>query len=253
MKDKELKEILRSGRKPEIDSARKEDTIRRVLAAGGNLRGMPRISIWQRMYNMAGYITPWMWILQAAIVLVCAYSLVLNGRGMMSTIAAVVPLIGCIGCVEIQKAYACGMQELESVCRYDVRQVILLKMLLIGGADIIMTLFLLVFCAQYGVALPQAVLCTLVPFLLSCAMYFAILLRTDRRVSNVGLIAAGILLVFVFQLVLGNMKPYVWAIVNGNAQWVFGGVVVSAALLSLAIRRFWKRIDREDTKIWSFD
>lgn len=253
MKDKELRQILRAGRKPEIDSSRKEETIRRVLAAGGNLRGMPRISIWQRMYTMAGYISPWLWILQGAAVLLCAYSLAVNGNGMMPTIAATVPLIGCIGFVELQKGYACGMQELESVCRYDGRQVILLKLLLIGSVDMLLTLFLLAFSTQYGVGLPEAVLYIVVPFLLSCALYFSILLRTDRRVSNVGLFAAGIFLVFMFQLFFGNVDIRVWYMENSNSQWVLGAVAASVTLLALAIRKFWKRMDREDIKIWSFD
>lgn len=253
MKDKELKQILQTGRKPEIDSSRKEEAIRGVLAAGGNLRGMPRISIWQRMYTMAGYLSPWLWIVQGAVVLLCAYSLAVNGRGMMPTIAAAVPLIGCIGFVELQKGYACGMQELESACRYDNRQVILLKLLLIGSADMLLTLFLFALSTRLGVGLPEAVLYILVPYLLSCALYFAILLRTNRRVSNVGLLAAGIFLAVAFQFVFENIDLDNWVIRSDDSRWVFGMTVTAAALLILAIRKFWKRIDREDTKIWSFD
>lgn len=253
MKDKELKELLRSVGKQEIDSKRKEDTIRQVLAAGNNLRGMSRISIWQRMYTMAGYLSPWLWIIQAAIVVCCAYFVADIGKSILPTVASVVPLLVCIGFVEIQKGFACGMQELESVCRYDGRQVVLLKMMLIGSVDILVTFFLLVYSTEHGVALPQAVLCILVPYLLSCAMYFTVLLRTDRRASNVALFAAGIFLALVFQFVLGNVPPYVWAKINGNDLWALAVTVVSAALLLVAVRKFWKRIDREDTKIWSFD
>lgn len=252
MKDEELKNILLQVKGPAIDSQRKEAAVCFVMSSKKERRGLTRITYWERLRSMVGYLSGGYWIIQGFLLLLCGYCAAAGGEKIL-VLATTAPLLGCIGCTEIQRGYACGMWELEMSCRYDLRQVMLLKMQIFGGVDLAAILCLMIFAGSTGAAFPQMLVTILLPYLLSCSVYFLLLCVTDRKVSNYVMIGVGVFMAVATQMVFSFLDDVSWNVINTHAEWAALAVLAAADLLLLAMRWFWKTCDMEGKKAWSFD
>lgn len=253
MTDKELKYLLQNMEQPSIDRKRKEQTMKLVLKSVGNLRGVPRISHWKRLCTMAGYLPWWFWAVQAAVLLLCGFAAAMNGESLLEVASWALPFIGCLGCQEIQKGFSCNMWELEQSCRYNLREVQLLKMQVTGITDVIILVAIMGMCVGRGITLTGCMLTLAVPFLLSAAAYFWLMHKAGRKVSNytawgLGILAAfcsaGTSIVIRDFLIWRNQKEALW-------MWCIGLAAVAVLLLSL--RYYLQGCDREEKKTWNFE
>lgn len=248
MTDEELKKILLAVPAPKAEEERKENTIRLVMAAKKELRGLTGISWWKRIRTMAGYISPAIWLGQGAVLLLVIWGMLESGINSPAIECLAGPLLGGIACLEVQKSYACGMWELEQSCRYDARQVMLLKMQITGGADLLILLGLLGLGISLEVSFTETVLCLLVPYFLSVSVYLLILCRTDRRASNYVMAGAGILLAIVFLMSIGGLSDMRGFFLEWPGEWAAVLLVFSVDLMLLALRHFWKTCNMEEKK-----
>ncbi|MDO4274389.1 MAG: hypothetical protein Q4D16_12020 [Eubacteriales bacterium] len=253
MKDSEIKILLKECRGPEIDRECKEKSIRFVTGQMKDIRVLYHISYWERLKNMAGYLSPWVWAVQAAILMLLGYFAVLDSQSMLPAAVAAVPLLGCIGCMEIQRGYMCGMWEMEKACRYDLRQVVLLKLQIMGGVDMAVVVCLLAMATGRGITLSKAVFYILLPYFISCFIYFTILCRTDRRASDFVIVGAGILMSAVMWVLLNCIDEVMWSYLDVRMEWTALAAIAAADLMLLSVRRFWKICDKESNKVWSYD
>lgn len=254
MTEEELRRMLLSAKNLKIDKIRKETDIRGILQSARNTRGLPRLSYWERVCAMAGYLSLWVWGMQAAIILACGYLVCISdwrGSQMLFTMAA--PLIGCIGCIEIQRGYSCGMWEMEKACRYDLRQVVLLKMQIMGGIDLAIVLCMVGYSKGLGTTLSGAVLTILVPYLLSSFVYFMLLCRMDRRISNYLLVGTGLIMSFGSGMFVNCIDAVSWERINAHGEWTAVLTLAALDLMVIAMKRFLKSCDREENGRWSFD
>lgn len=252
MTDEELKRRFLSIPKSEIDQSRKETSICQVMSQGTVLRGLNRITYWDRVRTMAGYLSPWVWFAQAVIFFLSAYLFRNSSEeeflGMCSILA---PLIACIGCTEIQRGYYCGMWEMEKACRYDLRHVMLLKMQITGSIDLILVLCLILFSAGRGIELPKAVLSILIPYLLASFLYFILLCRLRSRFSSYVLVGIGILLPMCNGFIMNCIDEVAWEIISAHSEWTAVLVILAADLLLWSMRRFFIYCDREENGKWN--
>lgn len=254
MTEEELRRMLLSAKKMEIDRERKEEDIRVIMQNAGNLRGLPRLRYWERVCSMAGYLSLWVWVIQAAILLACGYLICMSDQResqMLFSMAA--PLVGCLGCIEIQRGYFCGMWEMEKACRYDLRQVILLKMQIMSGVDLAVVLCMVGFGRGQGMTLPGAVLTILVPYFLSSFVYFTMLCRMNRRISNYFLVGIGLLMSFCSGMLVNCIDTVRWEHINTHGEWTAILTLAALDLMIMAMKRFLRCCDREENERWSFD
>lgn len=255
MRDENLKKLLRAVEKPRADTEKKEASIQAVLlaAAHSERRVLHKISYGERIRCIAGYISFWSWFLQGAVAVMAGYLAVSGDVRFVMIVGCVMPLLACIACTEVRRGYTCGMWELEKACRYDLRQVMLLKMQIMGLVDIVIALGLAAFGTEMGMGLPQAILMILVPYFLSGAVFFFLLCKTDRQVSNYVLTGAGILMAAVCYMIPELCSGIWWRFINSHAEWAALILLVSVDLLLLAVRRFLKECDVEEKRTWSCD
>lgn len=254
MKDEELKNLFQSVPLPEIDRDRKEKTIKAVLDSRQEVRGLTHITYLERLFTMAGYISPMVWITQAVICMVCGLTLFLYPDDtFLECCAVVTPLLGCVGFVEIQKDYTCHMWEMEKSCRYDLRQVLLMKMQITGGVDVLLLLLMAALGMGKGISLSEAALAVAVPFFLSASIYLGILFRTDRKISNYILIALGVLLAVLSNGLTSQVRWLELAEQPGFAERAALLTLAAADVMLLSIRHFWKNYDREEKTGWNFE
>lgn len=254
MTEEELKQILQSAQNMEIDEERKERDIRFVVEAARDIRGIPKLTYGERIWSMTGYLSPWIWFLQAVILMGGGYftcAIAWEDSQIFFSMAA--PLIGCIGCTEIYRGYTCGMWEMEKACRYDLRQVVLLKMQITGSADLALILCMMCFGKETGMTLSQAILGVLVPYLLAAFVYFMLLCRMDRNVSNYLLAAVGIFMSLGSAIIMNCIDDVTWERISEHGEWTALLVIVAADMMLAAMRRFLRYCDREDDRRWNFD
>lgn len=246
--------MLLAAKNLEIDEKRKEADIRTVIQGAQNTRGLPGLSYWERVCAMAGYLSLWVWLVQASVVLALGYFVCMSGgRESQALFTMAAPLVGCIGCIEIQRGYACGMWEMEKACRYDLRQVILLKMQIMSGIDLAVVLCMVGFSRGFGTTLTGAVLTILVPYLLSSFVYFMLLCRMDRRISNYLLAGTGLMMSFGSGMFVNCIDAVSWERINAHGEWTAVLTLAALDLMVIAMRRFLKSCDREENGRWSFD
>lgn len=254
MTEEELKDMLLSMKVPEIDDRRKEADIRFALEQAKDIRGLPKITYWERLRSMAGYLSPWVWVVQAVVLLVCGYAIcMMPYYNYISIVSMAAPLLACIGCVEIKRGYGCGMWEMEKACRYDLRQVVLLKMQITGGVDLLVICCLIALSTGQGVELPKAIISILIPYLLTAFVFFMLLCRTGRRISNYVLAAAGMFMTVGMGIFTSCIDDIKWEYINNHGEWTAILVLAAVDLLMISMRRFLRSCDREEGIEWNFD
>lgn len=252
MTDEKLKTYFLSIPKPEIDQSRKETSICLVLSHTDEIRGLTRITYWDRIRTMAGYLSPWVWFAQAAVLLLGGYLFCSTPEDNFLSICSVLaPLIACIGCTEIQRGYYYGMWEMEKACRYDLRHVMLLKMQITGSIDLALIFCLMGFSAGRGIEFSKAVLAILMPYLLSSFVYFMLLCRVRSRFSSYVLAGAGIVMMLFHLSILESLDDVAWEIICGHSEWIAVLVIFSVDMVIWSMRRFFIFCDREENKKWN--
>ena len=240
--DREFQKRITVYRAPSPDEDRKAQAkamARAVLAKKPLSMGKP---FRQLLLEQAEYISPVTWALQAgAFAVLCFLG---AGTGSISTLglaAAVIPFLGVVGVSEIAKSYSCSMWELEMSCRYNLKSIFAMKMLLTGlGSGIcLLTAFGLAYFARES-SLPVIALTVVTPFCLSNAVYLQLLIRLQRKCTNYVLAGAAVFLT-VFQVWLCNFLETESGQQLATAGVSFAAVILSAAAFAVTAGRLIKQ------------
>lgn len=132
---------------------------------------------------------------------------------------------------ELFKSFTSGMWELEQSFKYDVRQHTLVKMLILGVADMVL-IVLTASLTSSGLAVPMVniLFYLLVPYHGICIVSFSLItFWRNRNISLIlwlgtGLMMAGILFVTnIFNVY--ELKPLYWGIAYGASAFLLGTIV----------------------------
>lgn len=204
----------------------------------------------QRLLIQLSYLSPWQWLVQFFFLLGLGWywSVGFFDEYFLTMAAAG---LGLSGAIEIQRSYRFEMWELEQACRYNLRELFALRMLLLGGMD----LGILLLTLGVGLAQGQGVavcLYLLIPALLSDGFYLYLLQRLGRRCESYALTAAGVLLSVLFFWLRSFMELeagiYAWV---AQTRVVAALVLLSAGFLIFMILTFWKKTKEE--ALWNCD
>lgn len=146
------------------------------------LRGFPYPKARRRetIRVQVGYIRKWTWVLS---LLAIALALVAgqdvkqdsSGFGMLWCLSAAMPLLAVLAVTETFRSSVYGMAELELAATYNLPQVLLMRMGIMGVADISLILLGLPWVVQDGgFRAFRAAVYLLVPWLGTCAVAFQI-------------------------------------------------------------------------------
>lgn len=146
----------------------------------------------QRLCEQAAYISPVTWILQGVLFL---YMLRTVGEGShLWTISSMVPLIGIVAGCELIRSYGHNMWELELSCRYNLRSIFALKLLILGSVDLVILIMAVAACGMGHLKFTLIVVLILVPFNLSNSLYLWMIIKLHRKCTNYLLAGTGIFL-----------------------------------------------------------
>lgn len=192
IEEKKLKKALREYGAPSPLPEKRNMTKALALAEMKKkplIQEKPRL---QRLWEQAAYISPITWAMQGALVL---YLLSVAGRGAgFLPVSIMMPLLGIIGACELIRSYGNDMWELEMACRYNLRSIFALKLLILGSADLIILIMAASICGRGELDFARTVLLVLVPFNLSNSLYLWMIVKLHRKCTSYLLVGTGIFL-----------------------------------------------------------
>ena len=233
----------------------KDGFIPRKRESRRKLRLRPRKSFAERLLAQASWMSPGAWIGQLA-VLVFFFLLLgntgWNRRDTLLLVTACTPLPGVIGLVELLRSWQSGMWELEEACRYHLRQIQGMRLLVFGIADSIGVAAVFVMGFLEGYAAELLLLFFLFPLLVSDSV-FLLLAKAFRKgarglVPVLGGLGMGIFWMYQaswLQDVPGTLEEYT---APGTLTALLAG---SVCLLAFACARFLNETDKEEQGLWN--
>ena len=164
----------------EVESAN-EAVMQKTITAGKQLIMQNRtqgLCLHQRIFNQLRYISPLLWGAEGIAVISCVLLISQINTNtditlVLSSLSFFMALLGIAGFPELCKSFSCQMWELEQSCKYNLRQLVSLKLAIIGMIDLVLVLVIASATSiQIGLPLWEAALYLFVPFNLSCIVAF---------------------------------------------------------------------------------
>lgn len=190
--EQRLKAALKQYEAPEVKQEKKE--LVKLLAVKSmqkkNLtQGKP---LFQRLIEQGAYISPLTWVLQGVLLLLTLSRFAApNVMQLFTALSVMAPLLGLIGGCELIRSYGHNMWELEMACRYNLRSIFAMKMLIVGFLDLVILGTAMFLAGQSGASFALLTVMILVPFNLSNSLYLWMIIRLRHRCSNYVLAGTG--------------------------------------------------------------
>lgn len=128
---------------------------------------------------------------------------------MVSAISFIVALLGVVGFPEICKSFSYQMWELEQSCKYNLRQLIAIKLTIIGTLDLLIILAITFFtCLQTELPMWEMALYLFVPFNLACIASFFVTTRARNKNTVLPIFPAGFGVAFLMLLCINRFSLY---------------------------------------------
>ena len=194
-----------------------EADIQKAILAGKQLlvkNPVQELRWYRRIVNQFKYISPLLWLSQLLAIGLCMLliSQIKNDTDMtaiLSAISFIVALFGVVGFPEICKSFSYQMWELEQSCKYNLRQIVAIKLSIIGTIDLIIILAVTLFTSiQTKLPMWEMALYLFVPFNLACIVSFFITSLARNQRSAFPIFPAGFGFAFLMLLCINRFSPY---------------------------------------------
>lgn len=171
--NKKLKRSLQEAFKapPSVD---KEQFLRQL--------NFPKITYVEFLINQLNYIRKRVWI--ASLLVVLLGWTIASWSPIFLSISGVLPYLAMITVTEIYRSASDKMAELEGSCRFNLQQIVMARLSILGGINFLVILIAVIFINKvtaYGIL--QTLLYSLVPYLIVCAICMWLLNRTKGTES----------------------------------------------------------------------
>jgi hypothetical protein len=162
--------------------------------------------------------------------------------GQIWVVAAILPFLALLTITEIYRSAFCRMAELETSCRFTLSQIIMARIGILGGGNVMVLALFLVFASHvspYG--LLQLICYLAVPYFITCSLCLWILNRLRGRESLYGCAVAACL-VCATNMILSNSVELLYS----DAYLRYWLVLSAAAILFIGMQIHKLRKQTED-------
>lgn len=247
MKNKELKKTMEKY----MICPPKDSEIQKVIATGKKEMDKYKFSdssLFGLVKNQTSFISPWIFIVQ--IIFLIALSLfIINQKSELTEnysifqLSAASSLLCVIGFPELKKSFYYNMWEIESSCKYNLSQVTLIRMAMIGSADLILlSVVSAVQSIASGVSFFDIIFYFFAPFIFLSAFNFLLISIPKTGKNGSLLLPADILIIILFFYTVDYFHLY-------QKEFYSFWILISAFLIiivSVQIYRLIKKITEED-------
>lgn len=194
-----------------------EMNIQKTVLAGKQLlmkNPVQELRWYRRIGNQFKYISPLLWLSQLLAIGICMLlisqiSSDTDITSILSAISFVVALLGVVGFPEICKSFSYQMWELEQSCKYNLRQIVAIKLSIIGTIDLLIILAITLFTSlQTELPMWEMALYLFVPFNLACIVSFFVTSLARNKNSVFPIFPAGFGFAFLMLLWINRFSPY---------------------------------------------
>lgn len=251
MKDRELKKLLMLNI-PEIDMSKKTQTIqaaKQLLDSRG--RHSHSTSLFQLITTQIGFIPARIWAAQIAIITLLGFLIAQNGTNVYSALTSItcmLPLISLIGVSELLKSFQHGLWEIEQSCRYNTKQILIIRLIIFGFSDLLITAVLITFLnLTFETGLIALSLYILVPFTITNMGFLLAFGQMRKQYTNYAIASLGAAFSGVFLLLTTNHtiyeKCFLWI-------WVLL-LMISIAVITSILRNIMNTVMKGDILNWN--
>lgn len=123
-----------------------EASIQKTISAGRQVilqNHTQRLCLRQRIFNQFRYISSLLWMAESVSAILCI--LIISQINVntditlaLSSLSFIMALLGIVGFPELCKSFSYQMWELEQSCKYNLRQLVSLKLFIIGMIDLVL-------------------------------------------------------------------------------------------------------------------
>lgn len=194
-----------------------ETDIQKAVLAGKQLlmnNPVQELRWYRKIVNQFKYISPLLWLSQLLAIGICMLliSQISSNTDMtaiLSAISFIVVLLGVVGFPEICKSFSYQMWELEQSCKYNLRQIVAIKLSIIGTIDLLIILAITLFTSiQTKLPMWEMALYLFVPFNLACIVSFFVTSLARNRSSVFPIFPAGFGIAFLMLLCINRFSLY---------------------------------------------
>ena len=156
------------------------------------------------------------------------------------------PIIGIVGFTEIMRSYRQNMWELEQACRYNLRQLMGMRLLIFGIVDSLVACGVAIMGIGAGIRTWELLFFFFIPQILSDCVYLYLMARFRRRFQGTALLGAAVLMTFLWMMLLEGI-PYNPELMLRLADPLALALILLACvgLLALCCIRFLKGAEAE--------
>lgn len=202
-RQEEIRAFLKSAEQPEIDRERKRQTLELLRMERKRLHIRSRKPYVQRVLEQTAYLSPAAWLIQGALVLILGWSFCAGDkREILINLLLCAPIIGIVGFTEIMRSYRQSMWELEQACRYNLRQLMGMRLLIFGIVDSLVACGVTVMGFGAGIRASELLVLFFIPQILSDCVYLYLMARFRRRFQGITLLGAAVLMTMLWVTLL---------------------------------------------------
>lgn len=177
-----------------------------------------KISFLELLVGQIKYISPYLWGIQAALLLIISgFLFASNGthnadQSIIVILSMASPIIALVVIPELAKSFNHHMWEMESACKFNLQKLVAIRLILIGVIDLfIITIIIIITSIVYELNLLNIILYILVPFNLASSVYLFILRKLRGKAATMTCLAAGVFIASGVRLLVLHSEFYTWA------------------------------------------
>lgn len=249
--DRDMEELFHKD-EVRIDADRKRETLLLVKREAAKKKIYGRMPFWRGVTGQLRYLHAESVVGQliCLLLLLAVWPLLESAKrpacDYLALFSVFFAFIGVFMLVEIRRNFSCRLWELEQSCFFNLKQICAARLLLFGGADLVLlTVFILAVGKRAGIGYFRFGIYLIVPFILSQLVYLLAFscLRNEKELTQYGI-------AFLTSLLSAFVTRFPKAYERANL-WIWCVLLLSAALgMGIQIRKMFKRME-EDGLCWN--
>lgn len=252
---KKIKDTMKNCQIPQMPDSVIDETVRLAKLEFERTPIQYKMSFRDLFVGQVKYISPYIWIVQAAFLFIVSGSLLLstntiNERQTIITILSVAaPMIALVAMPELAKSFSYNMWELESTSKFSLQKLIVIRLIIIGMMDLfIITIMVIITCTFYEMSFVNVILYILVPFSLANSIYLFILRKFRGKTGAFSCLIAGLFIA----IGLGYLSMFnEWYVLTSTYIWIIL-FIFSLSTLAVEIVKLLKSTQRGEELLWNY-
>lgn len=224
MKDKKIKEKLKNSQIPKIPNSMIDKTVELAKLEFERTSIQYKMPFRELSVGQIKYISPYIWIVQALLLLLILFSLSLSTNGIddrqtiITILSVSAPIIALVAIPELAKSFSYNMWEIESTSKFNLQKLIAIRLIIIGVIDLsIITILIVTTSTFYEISFVNVVLYLLVPFNFANTIYLFLLRKFHGKRVVISCLIAGLIIV----ISLGSIFMFNgWYVLTSTFIWI---------------------------------